>query len=130
MTATKQSVELPVFDQESSCVKAKFEGFIKLDQFKTKCEHSISLLEKHGGSKILVDTSEIKVMTQENQAFIQEDWFPRAIAAGLQKLAHIVPENIFGQVSVESANKGAEEQGAVQIQYFMSEREAMAWLNE
>jgi hypothetical protein len=130
MEVSKQVIELPTFNQEFGYVHAIFEGFMKPDQFKEKCEHSLALIKKHKISSVLVDTSGFKVMPKENKTFIEQDWFPRAIDCGLKKLAHIVPDNIFGQISVQAANRGNEEDGPVDIKYFKSEGEAKTWLTE
>jgi hypothetical protein len=109
-------------------VLATFEGFLKSPEFKQIAEHSLVLVQETGFSKILVDTSRIKIIQQENQQWVNEEWFPRAVKAGVTHMAFLIPQDYFGKVSVESTNKRMCQRGDIDIQYFTDLKTARRWL--
>ncbi|WP_181307764.1 hypothetical protein [Rufibacter sp. XAAS-G3-1] len=105
-----------------------FEGFLKSPEFKQIAEDSLALVQKTGYSKILADTSRIKIIQRESQQWINEEWFPRAVKAGVTHMAFLIPQDYFGKVSVESTNKPMAQRGDIDIQYFTNEKSARRWL--
>lgn len=115
------------FNEEKDFLVAIYIGFLKHEEFVKISNDSLKLMVKYGTSKLLVDTSKLKVMPPENQEWIQESWFPRAMDVGLKKMAFITPENIFGEVSAKNANEKAN-QLPLDLAYFSDYLEAETWL--
>jgi len=115
------------YNAKKAFLKTTYKGFVKHDDFVKISNKSIDLLIKHEASKLLVDTSKLKVMPPENQEWIQKYWFPKAAAIGLQKMAFITPENIFGEVSAKATNEKGK-QYPIEIAYFSTQEEAERWL--
>ncbi|ALI99312.1 STAS/SEC14 domain-containing protein [Rufibacter tibetensis] len=115
-------------DIVSRVVLATFEGFLKYHEFKQIAENSLALVQETGYSKILVDTSKIKVIQKESQEWINNEWFPKAVNAGVTHMAFLIPQDYFGKVSVESTNKHMAQRGDIEIQYFTDEKSARRWL--
>lgn len=109
-------------------VLATFAGFLPFHEFKQIAEESLAFVLANGYSKILVDTSKIKVIQKESQEWINEEWFPKAIQAGVTHMAFLIPQDFFGKVSVEATNKQIAQRGDIEIQYFTEATEARRWL--
>ncbi|RNI23354.1 STAS/SEC14 domain-containing protein [Rufibacter latericius] len=115
-------------DIVTKVVLATFEGFLKYHEFKKIAEDSLALVLETGYSKILVDTSKIKVIQKESQDWINNEWFPKAINAGVTHMAFLIPQDFFGKMSVESTNKHMAQRGDIEIQYFTDAKSARRWL--
>lgn len=117
-------------DTTLNAVHANYDCFLDEQTFKDISNKAIIMLAEKKATKILVDTSGMKVIPKENQEWIQGDWFPRAIQAGLKTMAFITPRNIFGEVSTKATNQKVEdEQLPVSLEYFYNKEEAVEWLN-
>lgn len=80
-----------------------------------------------GASKFLSDKTSVQGTYRKTNAWLEEDWFPRAMEAGLQFGASLLSENIFSQMSskdLEERMKG----GRFTYKNFRSLEEAVAWL--
>jgi hypothetical protein len=87
----------------------------------------IELLKEHNTDKKLIDNRQLGMLTPRNREWIQKTWFPLAVEAGLKRMAFIMPNNIFGKVSTEDANRYAHHT-PVEINYFYTPEEAINWL--
>lgn len=70
----------------------------------------------------------MKVLSTEIQVWIKSTYFPESIKTGLKHLAFIVPKSAMAKMSMSSANKEMEQESPVEIKYFSSEDEALAWI--
>jgi len=116
-------------DFTTNSVFAIFDNYIKEDSFK---EFALSILDKvksSGKRKMLCDTSGLKVMPQSIQEWINGVWFSEANKLGVSHLAFIVPENLFGKLSMEQTNSKKENIGSIDIKYFNGMNTAKDWLN-
>lgn len=116
-------------DLESNAVKAVFDNYIKEEDFKKFAVEILDKVESSGKKKLLYDTRGLKVMSQNIQSWINETWFPKANNIGVSHMAFLVPENIFGKMSMEQTNSKKEKIGKISIQYFSNEKLAKDWLS-
>lgn len=117
-------------DQESNSVKAVFDNYIKEDDFKEFANSILKKVESSGKKKLLYDTRGLKVMPPALQDWINEIWFPQANILGVSHMAFIVPENIFGKISMEQTNSKSEIVGKIEIQYFKNQGSAKDWIKK
>jgi hypothetical protein len=115
---------------DSSCGAAigHFQGYLNAETFKKIAEELHDLRKNNLSRKQLNNIEHMKVLTPEIQKWLNEVWFPKAKLTGLKYFAFVVPKDVFGKVSMESANKNSSVTAGIEIQYFQSETEAKAWL--
>ncbi|WP_026461951.1 hypothetical protein [Adhaeribacter aquaticus] len=121
-------MQLHFYDEELGAVISVYEGFLKFDEFKEIASSTLGVIRKTTSSKILVNTSQLKVMVKQNQDWINDVWFPEAKRAGVRYMAFLVPEDIFGKISMEATNKQVLAEGEITIEYFDQESLARNWL--
>jgi hypothetical protein len=82
---------------------------------------------EHHGSRFLSDSRKMKVVRQSDQDWLSGDLFPRALAAGLRRVALIVPKSALAMTNVDHI---ADSVPATQlaIAYFATVEEASEWL--
>lgn len=115
-------------DQQLGALVAVFDDFMKPDEFKRRCTKTLELVKETGITKALIDTRGLKVMVQENQRWIDDVWYPEAKKVGLRHMVFLMPEDFFGRISVETANRRVVREGVIQVYYFDEEKLAHAWL--
>ena len=117
-------------DAESNSVKAVFANYIKEDDFKEFATQILKKVQSSGKKKLLYDTRELKVMPKSIQEWINQLWFPEANKIGVSHMAFIIPESVFGKVSMEQTNSKNEKIGNITIEYFSNMQKAKSWLSE
>ncbi len=126
----QQTMEKAYYEQSFNGIVFTFSGTPSAEEFRNIALSGLDLLKSKGVTKILNNTSELEIVTIENQEWSQTVWFPMAQKAGLQYFAFVIPNNIFGEASAQQTNEKAEDEGDIQIQYFKTFDEAAAWLKQ
>lgn len=124
---SRPGVALVRWDSASRSVETEWQGWADPDEFKAVLEAGLRALEEHPRSLGLVDCRKQKVVQQADQDWVNRNWFPRALATGLRRLAVIVPTSGLALMNVTDVLKRAE--GAeLDVAYFAAADEARAWL--
>jgi hypothetical protein len=78
--------------------------------------------------RTLLDTHDLRfLICVETQQWLAENLYPRAIVAGMRRVAVVVSEELIAQLSVEQAIQ-EDKTDAFQTQYFDDREEAKEWL--
>jgi hypothetical protein len=97
-------------------------------EFRTGMNQLIEAIKNTKCGKVLTDTRNLGAISPEDQAWSAGDWAQEAIKTGYRKLAILMPEDIFGMMSVEDVMNSVQEENIVKFSYFKDELEASAWL--
>ncbi len=116
------------YDSETQAAIGVFSGFLNPDKFKAIGDELHEVRQKNFSSKQLNNISDMKVITQDVQQWINDVWFPKAKLTGLKTLAFVIPSDIFGNMSMKAANSDGQATNGIKIQYFDNEAKAKAWL--
>lgn len=117
-----------MYDMQSNAAIGTFIGFLSPDEFKTIANQLLDILEKKKAKRQLNDVKRMKVLKPEVQEWLNTIWFPKAQKIGLKYFAFVVPDDIFGKMSMDGANKNATETFGIEIQYFNTVENAKKWL--
>ncbi|MEM9673523.1 MAG: hypothetical protein ACFB15_12505 [Cyclobacteriaceae bacterium] len=115
------------FCPELKAIINSFPNQLSTSDFIATCSSALEKLVEYQCNKLIADTTDLGVMGKEKQEFIQQEWFPKAIAIGLKKVAFVVPKDVFGKFGMEKANKEAEG-SPIDMKYFDSLEEAKEWI--
>ncbi|WKN45131.1 STAS/SEC14 domain-containing protein [Tunicatimonas pelagia] len=113
------------YNEASKWVYARWVGDVTNEDVKHGAEKILEQLQQHHCPHILNDNRELVGSWDEVTEWVQQDWMPRAIGAGLQKFAHIISPDIFAAMSVEEMVTRA---SGFEMRIFEDEAEAKAWL--
>jgi hypothetical protein len=102
-------------------------GFVHGEDFRKTVNQGLDLLIEQKGCKWMADLSEMEVIAQEDQRWLDEEWFPRAAQAGVKYIAMVRPEKVISQISVRRVTGKV---GGLEIEtaYFDSPEKAKEWL--
>jgi hypothetical protein len=115
------------FDAPSHAVLMRIYDYVEGEPLRQSCDKAIELMISKRSSRIITDTREMKALTQADQRWIDDDWRPRARAAGLRQNAVLVPKSAVAKLTVTAIVKKFDE---VQFGYFSEMDEARRWLNQ
>jgi hypothetical protein len=120
------------YDPATPCIIASFNGFMSSEQFRDFLNKGLDLMieKKKNHKKILwlADTSKHVVQPDQDTKWVADEWNPRAIKAGIHHVAFVLPENVFGNLSVKKYANNSEKKGdAMVVQMFGTVDSAKAW---
>ena len=81
---------------------ATWTGFGRGDGYRRPMDACIPFIEKQASGTWVADLTGWSPTTKADQAWTIEDWFPRAVAAGLRDLVVILPKSALAGMSVKS----------------------------
>jgi hypothetical protein len=87
----------------------------------------IALLENRA-SKNLIDATNARVVSEDDQRWLIEDWMPRAVAGGRRWTAVVMPNRALARTISENIDKHPRP-NVTKVEYFQTVEEAAACLS-
>ena len=120
------------YDATVPAIIARFDGFMSSEQFRDFLNKGLDFLiqKKQNGEAILwlADTSKHVVQPDKDTKWVADDWNPRAIKAGIFHVAFVLPENVFGGMSVKKYVENTDKKGDnMVVQMFGNIDSAKSW---
>jgi hypothetical protein len=120
------------YDPSVPCITATFNGFMSSEQFRDflnrGLDHLIEKKQDHPKILWLADTRKHVVQPDKDTKWVADEWNPRAINGGINHVAFVLPENVFGNLSVRKYADNSEKKGDNMIvQMFGTLDSAKAW---
>ena len=109
----------------AACIE--WQGWANPTEFAAANDAIITALKRHRGTKALGDGHNMKVIQQSDQDWIIQSWFPRAIAAGMTRMALIPSKSGLARTIVEDLIARVPG-NQLDVAYFATVKEAQAWL--
>ncbi len=115
------------WDGEGQLVLVEWEGWANSTEFAALLDAEIHALRQHHGSRLLADCRRQKVLNPADQDRANLDWLPRALAAGLKRIAVVLPSSGLAELNLKES-LGKAPAGALDVAYFVTVEEAREWL--
>ena len=115
------------WDEDAQLVLVEWQGWANSSEFAGLLEAEIHALREHKGSRLLADCRRQKVLNPADQDRANEQWLPRALAAGLKRFAVVVPSSVLAEVNLR-ASLATVPAAALEVAYFATPAEARDWL--
>jgi hypothetical protein len=115
------------WDEEAQVVLVEWEGWANSSEFSALLEAEITALRKHRSSRVLADCRRQKVLNPADQDRGNQEWLPRALAAGLKRFAVVVPSSVLAELNLKDS-LGKVAANALEVAYFATPEEARQWL--
>jgi SpoIIAA-like len=115
------------WDPTWMAVHTEWHGYADPTEFADVLEAGLLAIREHRCSNGLVDGRNQKVIPQPVQDWIDQDWFPRALAAGLRRLALVIPNSGLARMNIEDVLHRVPGT-RLDIAYFATLEEAVAWI--
>ena len=111
-------------------IHSAWEGFAPSQIFREGSDKIIELMEKYKVGKLFIDAQKSGLASPEDQAWMLNDWTPRAIAANYKAYAYILPKDIFGKFSSSRVIQQVNSNNPVTSIMTDNAEEALTWLLE
>ena len=120
-------VAVVTWDPLIGAARIEWQGWANPTEFAAANDAIITALKRHRGTKSLGDCRNMKVIQQSDQDWVNREWFPNAIAAGLTRMALVLAKSGLAEMIVEdlvSRVPGTK----LDVGYFATIDEAKSWL--
>lgn len=114
-----------------NCVFCITKGFQPSAVYREQALKQIEALQQYRAQGIIWDLREAEVITKEDQNWTVNTWQPMAVDAGYRRGAIVVPDSIFGQLSVKQVISRVQtfnRDTDLGIQYFSDVPSAFEWM--
>lgn len=116
------------YDESCDAIVARLEEFEEGESFRNYMNTIIEAVEDRGTNKVLSDTSQFDAaLSPEDQGWSVEDWTPRAVDAGVDQMAMVMPESVLAEMSVDSILEATADDG-INRNVFDNVEDAREWL--
>jgi hypothetical protein len=109
-------------------VCVEWQGWADPAEFAAAFEAGLGALIEHRGSRWLADCRDMKTIQQSDQEWLDQSWFPRVIAAGLHRMAVVIPKSGLAMTNLQDiirkvpANK-------IDVAFFATVAESERWIS-
>jgi len=121
------------YDGQVPCISMTWKGYATSAQFRAANERVLTAIVDCKASKLLGDAKDFVLIGADDQMWLATNWIPRALQAGVRKIALVMPRFYFNRVAVDTVTQrlsGEFARNLVRIEYFDSREAAHNWLAE
>jgi len=121
------------YDVDVPCISMIWKGYATSVQFRAANERVLDAIKQSNASKLLGDAKDFVLIGADDQMWLASNWIPRALQAGVRKIALVMPRFYFNRVAVDTVTQrlsGEFARNLVRIEYFDSHEAARNWLAE
>lgn len=106
-------------------VELRWKAFAQGEQFRTAMNKVLDLVGLKHGSKVLYDNRNMSVISQDDQAWVSQNWVKRA--SDIQYCAVVQPEKTVAKSSLNRI-VGTIDEFPYEMNFFQSTDDAVQWL--
>ncbi len=103
-------------------------GLTKNQCYQAGAERALASLQKLKTTKLLMDFSNLVMMSTNDQKWTEDVWQKQAIKAGLRRMASVMPDNLFAALSINKLLDTIKVNNSFENANFVNEIEAYNWL--
>jgi hypothetical protein len=123
----KEDYATLTYDDESQIIYLKLYNECDSAGLRAVLDYGIKLFKETGAHKWLSDNRDMDAVSDEDTNWINNDWLPRAVEAGWQYWALVVPADIEARTNLNEFVTEFYDKG-VRVMVFSKVDEADAWL--
>lgn len=88
------------WDESCHAVWLEWKGYVEGEPARQGLDCGLELLRRKRANRWLADVRRLGPVRQVDQQWINQDWFPRVIRAGLRFIATVTPQTAIARMSV------------------------------
>jgi hypothetical protein len=109
-------------------VLAEWKAWANSTEYRAAHEEILGVIREHHAPRFLIDARNARVVSEQDQEWINTNWIPRAVAAGRRWTAVVMPTSALVKTIVENIDRHPTS-GTVGVRYFDTVDQARAWLS-
>ncbi|WP_436908195.1 hypothetical protein [Halosimplex marinum] len=124
--AEKYTIEI---DEDIDAILFTWDEFAAGQEFRDGCNELLEVIRRNDKSKALIDTSGIRAHDDEDKRWLQEEWIPREIEAGIEYSVSVHSDSVISEMEMEEFVDQTQD---LPFTYVMAgdRQEAREWLDE
>jgi hypothetical protein len=115
------------YNESLNAVVMEWHDFAQGEPFRDGLDAGLELVQKENAENWLADLREMGTVSDSDQNWSNNNWFPRAMETSLSHMAIVQPESVIANMSVENIMQEVGD-GEMKTHYFDSRSEATQWL--
>jgi len=115
------------YEPELPAIVMVWRGYHVSSAFRAQNESVLASLAAHRASKMVCDIRHFLLIGADDQAWLNGDWLPRAMDAGLRFAAIVTPLYFFNRVAVGEVVQRLDSK-RLRVEYFEDQAPARDWL--
>ncbi|HEV2029545.1 MAG TPA: STAS/SEC14 domain-containing protein [Candidatus Dormibacteraeota bacterium] len=115
------------WEAASRAVYIEWQGWATPDEFAAALDSGVATLIAHHSTLWLADCRGMKTIQQSDQEWLDKHWFPRVLAAGLKRMALVIPISGLAKMNLEEI-MGKVPNTDLEVGFFATVAEARTWL--
>ncbi len=116
------------WDSSARCVVVEWKAWTDSAAFRAAYDVILDAIRENRGSRLLIDLRKARVLADEDQKWIVEDWGPRSVQAGVRRRAIVAPERTLPRMISDSVRRRVPV-GLLEVRAFGTLDEAFDWLS-
>ncbi len=118
------------YNRELHIIQTLWKGlYVQDEPFRFILDEIIVGLKLKQTPIIIADAREMHIITKNDQDWILESWYPRAVAAGFRYQGLILSKDTYNEVTVKKISQNYDDK-IITTQYFRSPMDALDWVRE
>ncbi|MBC7919581.1 MAG: STAS/SEC14 domain-containing protein [Ferruginibacter sp.] len=117
------------WNSEGGFIHVEWRGYATNAEYLEILAKQLAFTKQKKAGKILYDLRKIGVVSAENQKYTNEVYFPQMAQAGSKHAAIVIPESVFGEMSVNSI-LGKKNEALFEAKLFKDTDSASQWLTQ
>ncbi len=102
-------------------------GFLQGAEYCKRMDLCLELLKQMSGTAIVANVQQFRPIVQADQDWSNDDWAPRAVKAGLERMVVVLPSNLFAQITVTRVVQRLD-QSPIRLAQVAEILDALRWL--
>jgi len=88
-------------DHDIDAIIHTWDQFAAGQEFRDGANHLLEIIREADKSKLLVDSSGIKAHDEADKEWLQEEWIPKIIDAGIEDSASVTADSVIAEMEME-----------------------------
>lgn len=88
-------------DEEVDAIVHTWDEFVAGEEFREGSNALLDVIRQQDKSKLMVDTSGIQAHDDEDKAWLEEEWMPRIIDAGIEYDVVVAGDSVVSEMEME-----------------------------
>jgi hypothetical protein len=117
------------WEPQHGCVYAEFKAFANSSEFRAGTLSILDAIQARRADSLVSDNRRLEGVSDQDQLWLRDTWVPLAVAAGLKRIAVVLPHRGLGKIASEEI-LGQIGPTTFATRTFTTPSEATEWVSE
>jgi len=119
-----------IFHLDDFVMELNWKGFVDNKNYRNILEEVLATAIEKDVKRIIFNATHLEAITDENRQWTYNHWFLEAKENEIETFAFILPNDIFGEVSLKMITDKVKEHHKIKCKFFETSKDALDWITE